>query len=181
MYLSHVQCKRHKLNAQINVNTPREWLNLTMLHHVLLLGDQFQHIWCNQIDYSKWHTMCKLHKSIYGLKQTSCSWNNCFDYAIKIIDFDQNEDEPCVYKKTQGSMVVFLVLNIDDIMHLEWCGVIIISQDLAIYSIPDERFRWGTIYLGLRSFRIARIGCLRPPTLTRFWSNMWCRIPRKVY
>ena len=41
----------------------------------------------------------KLHKSIYGLKQASLSWNRHFDPAIKTLDFNQNEDEPCVYKK----------------------------------------------------------------------------------
>ena len=43
--------------------------------------------------------MCKLHKSIYGLKQAPYSWNRCFDKTIKTLDFDQNEDESCVYKK----------------------------------------------------------------------------------
>ena len=37
--LSHVQCKRHESNAQININTPkgivRGQLSLTFLHHVL--------------------------------------------------------------------------------------------------------------------------------------------------
>ena len=46
------------------------------------------------------HLMCKLHKSIYGLKQTSHSWNRRFDKAIMTLHFDQNKDELCVYKKT---------------------------------------------------------------------------------
>ena len=62
------------------------------------------------------HMVCKLHKSIYGLKQASRSWNKRFDQAIKTFDFDQNEDEPCVHKKVQGSMVVFMVLYVDDIL-----------------------------------------------------------------
>ena len=32
---------------------------------------------------------------IYGLKQTSCSWNKSYDQVIKTFD-DQNKDEPCV-------------------------------------------------------------------------------------
>ena len=44
------------------------------------------------------HMVCKLHKSIYGLKQASRSWNKCFDKVIKSFGFDQNEKEPCVYR-----------------------------------------------------------------------------------
>lgn len=43
--------------------------------------------------------VCKLNRSIYGLKQASRSWNIRFDTAIKSFGFEQNVDEPCVYKK----------------------------------------------------------------------------------
>ena len=35
---------------------------------------------------------------------------------IKIFDFIKNEEEPCVYKKISGSVVIFLVLYVDDIL-----------------------------------------------------------------
>ncbi|KAK8635282.1 hypothetical protein V6N13_023159 [Hibiscus sabdariffa] len=43
--------------------------------------------------------VCKLQRSIYGLKQASRSWNLRFNDAIKEFGFIRNEDEPCVYKK----------------------------------------------------------------------------------
>ncbi|KAL0544159.1 hypothetical protein IC582_019271 [Cucumis melo] len=58
----------------------------------------------------------KLNLSIYGLKQASRSWNIRFDIAIKSYDFDQNVDEPCVYKKINKGKVAFLVLYVDDIL-----------------------------------------------------------------
>ena len=58
--------------------------------------------------------VCKLKRSIYGLKQESRSWNLRFDEAIKVFGFIKNEDEPCVYKKVSGSAIVFLVLYVDD-------------------------------------------------------------------
>ena len=60
--------------------------------------------------------ICKLQSSIYGLKQASRTWNIRFDEVIKTFDFIQNPDESCVYKKTSGSDIAFLVLYVDDIL-----------------------------------------------------------------
>ena len=53
--------------------------------------------------------VCKLQRSIYGLKQASRSWNIRFDEAIKSYGFDQNPDEPCVYKYIKDQRMVFLI------------------------------------------------------------------------
>ena len=50
------------------------------------------------------------------MKQASRSWNLRFDETVKQYGFIKNEDEPCVYKKVSGSMIVFLVLYVDDIL-----------------------------------------------------------------
>ncbi|KAK8597307.1 hypothetical protein V6N12_065778 [Hibiscus sabdariffa] len=60
--------------------------------------------------------VCKLQRSIYGLKQASRSWNLRFNDAIKDFGFIRNEDEPCVYKKVSGSIISFLILYVDDIL-----------------------------------------------------------------
>ena len=60
--------------------------------------------------------VCKLHRSIYGLKQASRSWNIRFDQAVRSFGFLKSPDEPCVYKRIQGAVVVFLVLYVDDIL-----------------------------------------------------------------
>ncbi|RVW18790.1 Retrovirus-related Pol polyprotein from transposon TNT 1-94 [Vitis vinifera] len=67
------------------------------------------------------HLLCKLNRSIYGLKQASRSWNTCFDQTIKTFGFDQCHDESCVYKKWNGKKVVFLVLYVDDILLIGNC------------------------------------------------------------
>ena len=66
--------------------------------------------------------VCKLQRSIYGLKQASRSWNLHFDKAIKVFGFIKNEYEPCVYKKVSGSAIVFLVLYVD--------GILLIGNDI---------------------------------------------------
>ena len=70
--------------------------------------------------------VCKLLRSIYGLKQASRSWNIRFDTTIKSYDFEQNVDEPCVYKRVIDGKVVFLVLYVDDIL--------LIGNDVRILS-----------------------------------------------
>ncbi|GKC05193.1 retrotransposon protein, putative, ty1-copia subclass [Tanacetum coccineum] len=60
--------------------------------------------------------VCKLKRSIYGLKQASRQWNKRFDDEIKKFRFTQNHDEPCVYKKASGSNVAFLILYVNDIL-----------------------------------------------------------------
>ena len=64
----------------------------------------------------KEHMVCKLQRSIYGLKQASRSWNIRFDQAITSFGFEKSPDEPCVYKRIQAQKVVFLVLYVDDIL-----------------------------------------------------------------
>ena len=72
------------------------------------------------------HMVCKLKMSIYGLKQSSRSWNIIFDQAIKSFYFEQNLDEPCVHKRHQDKVVMFLVLYVDDIL--------LIRNDVAVMS-----------------------------------------------
>ncbi|GJZ22623.1 retrotransposon protein, putative, ty1-copia subclass [Tanacetum coccineum] len=60
--------------------------------------------------------VCKLKRSIYGLKQVSRQWNKHFDDEIKKFGFSQNADEPCVYLKASGSNINFLILYVDDIL-----------------------------------------------------------------
>ena len=60
--------------------------------------------------------VCRLYRSIYGLKQASQSWNLQFDRCIKSYGFVRNEEEPCIYKWVYGSVIVFLLLYVDDIL-----------------------------------------------------------------
>ena len=73
------------------------------------------------------HKVCKLQRSIYGLKQASRSWNTHFNDVIKMFGFIKNEEEPCVFKRVSGSAVVFLILYVDDIL--------LIGNDILILTI----------------------------------------------
>ena len=72
------------------------------------------------------HMTCKLQRSIYGLKQAFGTWNIRFDQVITLYDFEKSPNEPCVYKRIQGTKVVFLVLYADDIL--------LIGNDIEVLS-----------------------------------------------
>ncbi|GJY23608.1 retrotransposon protein, putative, ty1-copia subclass [Tanacetum coccineum] len=60
--------------------------------------------------------VCKLQKAIYGLKHASRSWNLYFHEKVTQFGFSRSEDESCIYVKVSGSVVVFVVLYVDDIL-----------------------------------------------------------------
>ena len=72
------------------------------------------------------HMVCKLKRSIYGLKQASRSWDIRFDQAIKSFGFEKYLAKPCVYKRHRDKVVMFLVLYVDD--------VLLIGNDVEVMS-----------------------------------------------
>ncbi|GJR78054.1 retrotransposon protein, putative, ty1-copia subclass [Tanacetum coccineum] len=90
--------------------------------------------------------VCKLQKAIYGLKQASRSWNLCFHEKVTQFGFSRSEDESCIYVKISGSIVVFLVLYVDDILHIgndipilqsvkDWLGNVIVMKIFEMHYI----------------------------------------------
>ncbi|CAM9000467.1 unnamed protein product [Rhodiola kirilowii] len=60
--------------------------------------------------------VCKLRKSIYGLKQASRRWYFKFYQVIISYGFEANLMDDCVYHKFCGCKFIFLVLYVDDIL-----------------------------------------------------------------
>lgn len=60
--------------------------------------------------------VCKLNKSIYGLKQASRQWNIKFHNVVSSFGFVENIVDQCIYLKVSGSKYTFLVLYVDDIL-----------------------------------------------------------------
>ncbi|KAJ9556184.1 hypothetical protein OSB04_010798 [Centaurea solstitialis] len=92
--------------------------------------------------------VCKLLKSIYGLKQASRSWNLHFDERIKEFGFAKSEFEPCVYTKFSGSIYVDDILLIgNDVPTLQsvksWLSKCFQMKDLgeAAYILVIKIYR----------------------------------------
>jgi len=60
--------------------------------------------------------VCRLKRSIYGLKQASRQWYFKFHKAIISIGFKMMEEDHCVYVKRSGKSLLILSLYVDDIL-----------------------------------------------------------------
>jgi len=82
--------------------------------------DLFEDVYMDQLDGSvasgKRHMVCKLRKSIYGLKQASRQWYLKFDNVVTSLSFKENVVDQCIYLKASGRKFIILVLYIDDIL-----------------------------------------------------------------
>ncbi|KAM1561756.1 hypothetical protein ACFX1Z_004844 [Malus domestica] len=85
-----------------------------------LNGDLYEDIFMVQppgfVKRGKEDMVCKLQKSIYGLKQASRQWFLKFDQVVTSHGFIENKMDDCIYLKIRGSRFIFLVLYVDDIL-----------------------------------------------------------------
>ncbi|RVW44373.1 Retrovirus-related Pol polyprotein from transposon TNT 1-94 [Vitis vinifera] len=85
-----------------------------------LNGDLDENVYMEQptgfTEVGKEHLVCKLNKSIYGLKQASRQWYLKFDRIITQNGFKKNTVDRCIYLRVSGSSYIFLVLYVDDIL-----------------------------------------------------------------
>ena len=65
---------------------------------------------------SKRNLVCRLKKSIYGLKQASRQWYLKFNDAVLSYGFVEMIVDRCIYMKVVGSKFIILVLYVNDIL-----------------------------------------------------------------
>ena len=63
------------------------------------------------------YLVCKLEKSLYGLKQSSRCWNKAFRERVEKIGFTQATAEPCVFIRKKDSLTI-IAIHVDDLMIL---------------------------------------------------------------
>ncbi len=60
--------------------------------------------------------VCRLNKSIYGLKQSPRCWNTALHRKLDDMGFVQSTSDPCVYKKDSGGDNFIIGVYVDDIV-----------------------------------------------------------------
>ena len=60
--------------------------------------------------------VCRLKKSIYGLKQSPRCWNLTLDTCLKKLNFVQTASDPCIYYRKTGGDIMYIGVYVDDII-----------------------------------------------------------------
>ena len=60
--------------------------------------------------------VCKVRKSLYGLKQTPRQWYKKFDSFMHRIRFKRCEVDHCYYVKSFDNFYIILLLYVDDML-----------------------------------------------------------------
>ena len=62
------------------------------------------------------HKVCKLTKSLHGLKQAPKEWHEKFDSVILEYGFKHNGADRCIYSKFTEDFGVIICLYVDDML-----------------------------------------------------------------
>jgi hypothetical protein len=83
-------------------------------------GDMEEEIYMNQLEgfvvKGKKELVCKLNKSLYGLKKSSRMWYQKFDTYILGLGFLRSRVDHCAYSKKVGNHFIYVVLYVDDML-----------------------------------------------------------------
>ena len=64
----------------------------------------------------KKNLVCRLKKSIYGLKQSPRCWNVVVDTQLKNMGFVQSKNDPCIYYRNTGGEMFYAEVYVEDII-----------------------------------------------------------------
>lgn len=62
----------------------------------------------------KENLVCRIKKSIYGLKQSARCWNRALHEVLIRLNFKQCQSDPCLYLRYDGQKTVILLVYVDD-------------------------------------------------------------------
>lgn len=66
------------------------------------------------IEPGKENLVCRLHKSLYGLKQASRVWNRHFDTFLKKFGLNPSDADPCLYLRHYQGEFALVIIWVDD-------------------------------------------------------------------
>ena len=147
--LAHFDLELHKMDVRITL------LNGDLVEDVYMS----QHIGFEEV--GKKHMVCKLQKSIYGLKQTSRQWYPKFDDVVTANGFKENIVNQCIYM-VSWSKYIFLVLYVDDILlAANYTNVLVETKHLLFSHFDMKDLGEASYVLGIQILHDRPSGILR--------------------
>ena len=99
----------------------------------------------------KEHLVCKLEKSLYGLKQLPRCWNKAIQEYLEKVGFTQASGDACVYIRKGDTLIVIAVYGDD---------LIILAEDASemqkIKDILKAQFKMNGMRVALLSWSRCR-------------------------
>jgi hypothetical protein len=100
------------LAATFDLEIEQMDVKITFLH-----GDLEEEIYMKQpIVKGKQELVCKLKRSLYGLKQSPRMWYPKFDTYILNLGFVRSKVDHCIYSKEEGGHFIYVALYVDDML-----------------------------------------------------------------
>lgn len=104
--------------------------------------------------------VCRLNKSLYGLKQAAKEWNETLNKVLISIGFKRSEEDPCLYIYKSGENRCYVIIHVDDFLfavtseklihslaakigqsfELKDCGEVKHFLGIDIYKEPDGSY-----------------------------------------
>ena len=106
----------------ISVAAKKQWhIHQMDVSTAFLNGDLTEDLYLEQpagfVVPGKEDQVCKLHKAIYGLKQSSKTWNDTIHmYLCDELKFTQSGGDPCLYVRIENDIICVIALYVDDFL-----------------------------------------------------------------
>ena len=105
----------------ISLATTYNWdLHQLDMKNVFLHGDLQEEVYMEQppgfVAQGEIGRVCRLRKSLYGLKQSPRAWFSKFSQAVEKFGMQKSKSDPSVFYKNSSSGIILLVEYVDDIV-----------------------------------------------------------------
>jgi hypothetical protein len=88
-------------------------------------------------------------KSIYGMRQASCIWNQMFHKAVSEWGFERLQCEWCVYHRSSPTGTVIFIVHVDDIIsttsspeeNMQFCDMLLCKWEIS--KLGEPKFALG--------------------------------------
>jgi len=97
------------------------------------------------------HYVCKLQKSLYGLKQGASEWNKKIHDLLCRDGYTRSENDPCLYSLQRNNDVAYITLHVDDLIFATTSPLLVnefedkMNQHVVLKNMGDLKY-----YLGMQ-------------------------------